>query len=71
MNKCTKNKLFINPDIIKYNRSVINTTIIQAFCKIKYRTNSNSYKKLLNEALSKYEIYYNLKSYKRLSLKVS
>ncbi len=55
--KCSKNKIIINPDIVKYNREIINTTIIQAFCKIKYRSNSIAYKKLLNNAMNKYEAY--------------
>ena len=55
--KCSKNKIIINPDIVKFNRDIINTTILQAFCKTKYKANSNNYKTLLNEAITKYEIY--------------
>ena len=57
--KCSKNRIIINPDIVRFNREIINTTIIQAFCKIKYRPNSVSYKKLLNNAMNEYEIYKN------------
>ena len=55
--KCSKNKIIINPDIVQYNREIINTTIIQAFCRTKYRINSNAYKKQLEQALDEYEIY--------------
>ena len=55
--KCTKNKITVNPDIVRFNREIINTTIIQAFCKIKHRPNSISYKNLLNNAMNEYEIY--------------
>ena len=55
--KCSKNKITINPDIVKYNREIINTTIIQAFCQIKYKQNTKAYKELLNNAINKYEIY--------------
>lgn len=55
--KCVKNKIFVDPDIVRFNREVINTTIIQAFCNIKYRTNSIAYKELLNNSLIKYEAY--------------
>ena len=55
--KCSKNKLIINPDIVKFNREIINTTIIQAFCKTKYKTNSIQYKKLLNNAMNEYDMY--------------
>lgn len=68
--KCSKNKITINPDIVRFNREIINTTIIQAFCKIKYRQNSIAYKKLLNDAMNKYEIY-KRKEKKNKLLKVS
>lgn len=56
--KCTKkNILIINPDIIRFNREVIDTTILQAFCKIKFKTNTNIYNKTLENALKKYEAY--------------
>lgn len=55
--KCSKNKIIINPDIVRFNREIINTTIIQAFCKIKHKPNSVAYKKLLNTAMNEYEIY--------------
>ena len=63
-----KNKvLYINPDIIQYNTEVINTTLIQAFCKMKHKLNSKAYKEFLMNSLEKYENYketinYNLKS---------
>lgn len=68
--KCSKNKIIINPDIVKYNREIINTTLIQAFCKIKYKPSSMSYKELLNNAMNKYEIY-KCKDSKNKFLKVS
>ena len=55
--KCSKNRIIINPDIVKFNREIINTTIIQAFCKTKYRPNTIAYKNLLNSAMNEYEIY--------------
>ena len=55
--RCSKNKITINPDIVRFNREIINTTIIQAFCKIKHRPNSIAYKNLLNNAMNEYEIY--------------
>lgn len=56
--KTTKNKvLIISPDIIQYNREIINTTFIQAFCKMKFRANSKAYKETLKNALNTYEKY--------------
>lgn len=69
--KCSKNRITINPDIVRFNREIINTTIIQAFCKIKYRPNSIAYEELLNNAMNKYEIYKNNAVNKLRILKVS
>lgn len=68
--RCSKNKITINPDIVKFNREIINTTIIQAFCKIKHRPNSIAYKELLNKAMNEYDIY-KKKEIKNKILKVS
>ena len=64
--KCSKNKIIINPDIVRFNREIINTTIIQAFCKTKYRQGSSNYKNLLRDAINKYERYKskNISNYK-------
>ena len=52
----TKNKTIeINPDIVKYNRKIIETTLIQSFCKLKHREGSKEYIKLLEDSLEKYE----------------
>lgn len=69
--KCSKNKITINPDIVKFSREIINTTIIQAFCKIKHRPNSIAYKELLNTAMNNYELYKNNAVNKLRILKVS
>ena len=55
--KCSKGKIIVNPDIVKFNRDVINTTIIQAFCKIKYKMGTKKYYDLLKTAMNKYELY--------------
>lgn len=56
--KCNKNKIItINPDIVKYNRKIIETTIIQAFCKTEYKSNSKNYQKALVQGIEKYENY--------------
>ena len=51
-----KNKIIIiNPDIVKYNRKIIETTLLQAFCKAKYKMNSKMYNQALNNGMAKYE----------------
>lgn len=53
--KCTNKKLTINPDIVQFNKEIIYTTIIKAFCKIKYREGTKNYKELLEYGLKEYE----------------
>ncbi|MFR7666129.1 MAG: hypothetical protein ACLU2J_02130 [Clostridia bacterium] len=45
------------PDITKYSRKIIETSLIQAFCKTKHKENSKEYKALLKNAIEKYENY--------------
>ena len=55
--KTNKNIILVSPDIVQYSRETINVTILQAFCKIKYRANSNEYIELIKYAMDKYENY--------------
>lgn len=49
--------LVINPDIIQYSKEIINTTLIQAFCKTYFKQNTKQYKETLKTALENYEHY--------------
>lgn len=55
--KISKRVLTISPDIIQYNREIINTTFIQAFCKMQFKPNTSTYKTALKTALTNYENY--------------
>lgn len=56
--KNNRNKTIeINPDIVKYSRAVIETSLIQAFCKTRHKENSKEYKNLLQKSIEKYENY--------------
>lgn len=66
--KCFKKQIIINPDIVRFNREIINTTILQAFCKIKHRPNSIAYKELMAKAMNEYEIYKNNRKLKVLKV---
>ena len=56
--KNNRNKTIqISPDIVKYNHKIIETTLVQAFCKTKHKENSKEYKELLKESMYKYENY--------------
>ena len=57
--------IIINPDIVKYNKKVIETSLVQAFCKTRYKESSNKYKELLTKSIEKYENYeYRILNYK-------
>ncbi len=45
----------VNPDIVKYSKKIIETTLVQAFCKTKYKTNSKAYEQALVNGMKKYE----------------
>lgn len=54
--KNNRNKtITINPDIAKYSRKIIETSLIQAFCKTKFKENSKEYKNLLQKSINRYE----------------
>ena len=56
--KSTRDKvLVINPDIIQYSREIINTTLIQEFCKMKFKSGSKAYKEAIKTAIQRYEGY--------------
>lgn len=56
--KTTRNKiLVINPDIVQYSREIINVTLIQAFCRMQHKQNSNAYKDILSKSMRRYEEY--------------
>lgn len=55
--------LIINPDIAAYSKEVIYTTVIKAFCKVKYREGSNNYKTAIEKGLKEFELYKNTHKY--------
>lgn len=69
--KYASKTLTINPDIVQFNEEIIFTTIIRAFCKIKYRYGSKNYLDALEFGLNEYNKYKNKKTNKELWLKIS
>lgn len=55
--KISKKVLTISPDIIQYNKEIINSSLIKAFCKMQFKSNTNAYKKALQDAMLNYENY--------------
>lgn len=61
MNKvadCTEEKIIkINPDIVKYDREIIDYIILHQFCHLKHKTHSKGFKEMLNKYMPNYKQY--------------
>lgn len=54
--------IFINPDIIKYNKQVLRYVVLYEFCHLKYRTNSKKFWDMLEKYMPCYEDYEYIKN---------
>jgi len=56
--KCLKNKeIIINPDIVKFNKEIVEYIIIHQFCHLKYKTHSKRFIELLEKYVPNYKKY--------------
>lgn len=56
--KTLKDKtIIINPEIIKYNKSVLKYVVLYEFCHLKYKTNSKKFWAMVEEYMPYYEEY--------------
>ena len=46
---CKNNKITINPEIVKYNRKVIDYIVLHQYCHLKFKTHSKSFYKMLEK----------------------
>lgn len=46
---CEDKKITINPEIVKYNRKVIDYVVMHQYCHLKYKTHSKGFYKLLEQ----------------------
>lgn len=44
---CKDNKITINPEVVKYNRKVIDYIVLHQYCHLKYKTHSKGFYKML------------------------
>lgn len=49
--------IIINPEIVKYNKKVLRYVILHEFCKLKYKTHSKSFCKMMEKYMSEYKKY--------------
>ena len=59
MGECIKEKelIIINPDIVKYDRKIIDYIVLHQFCHLKYKTHSKKFIEMLEENMPDYKKY--------------
>lgn len=57
-----KKIILINPDIVKYNKNILEYVVLHEFCHIKYKTHGKNFYKIIEEYMPNYkEIENNIK----------
>ena len=57
LGRCEENKITINPEIVKYDREVIDYIVLHEYCHLKYKSHCKSYKKMLEKYEPNYKKY--------------
>ena len=57
LGKCEDNKITINPEIVKYNRNIIDYIVLHQYCHLKYKTHSKGFMKMIEKYEPKFEDY--------------
>ena len=55
--KCEDNKITINPEIVMYDRNVIDYVVLHQYCHLKYKTHSKSFWSLVKKYEKNYKEY--------------
>ena len=55
--RCEENKITINPEIVKYDREVIDYIILHEYCHLKYKSHCKSFIKMLEKYEPNYKKY--------------
>ncbi len=49
LGKCEENKITIHPEIVKYNRKIIDYVVLHQYCHLKYKTHSKRFFDMLEK----------------------
>lgn len=49
LGKCENNKITINPEIVMYNRKIIDYVVLHQYCHLKYKTHSKGFMKMIEK----------------------
>ena len=52
---CKDKKITINPEVVKYNRKVIDYIVLHQYCHLKYKTHSKGFYKMLEKYQPDYQ----------------
>ena len=57
LGRCEVNKITINPEIVKYDRDVIDYIVLHEYCHLKYKSHCKSFIKMLEKYEPNYKKY--------------
>lgn len=57
LGKCENKKITINPEIVKYDRNIIDYIVLHQYCHLKYKTHSKGFIKMLKKYEPNFEKY--------------
>ena len=55
LGKCEENKITINPEIVKYDRNVIDYVVLHEYCHLKYKTHCKGFIKMMEQYMPNYQ----------------
>ncbi len=55
LGKCQNNKITIHPEIVKYNRKVIDYVVLHQYCHLKHKNHTKAFFKMLEKYLPDYK----------------
>lgn len=57
LGKCSNKKITINPQVVVYNRKVIDYIVLHQYCHLKYKSHTKGFYKLLETYMPDYKKY--------------
>ena len=57
LGRCEENKITINPEIVKYDREIIDYIVLHEYCHLKYKSHGKSFIKMLEKYEPNYKKY--------------
>ena len=55
LGKCEEHKIIINPEVVKYNRDIIDYVVLHQYCHLKYKNHTKYFFNMLEKYLPNYK----------------